>query len=493
MAQPAARQNYLSRLLTSFVRLWNSRDDLNFKNVRFSHLQYFLALPLALTFGNIQEILFKSDVQLYGFDAKTLIFSAYCLGAGLLFALSSVGNIAVVARISALLGAAGFIPWIFLDDRPGSVFLAILFMFGLGGSVSCASLAYTFTLNNTERFLGAVMLSFFYALARLNAGTPFLSPFFYRLFLTLLAAGTVFCLALFKTADFTELLKRNKAKLNSAIKLTLYFFIAAFCIEYFYSYLPGTAEPKAMALSGLFGLLAVCLAVVMQMAARRSVWHMCNLFFIAMIFSYALFFTSDGSFWRDAAIALHGFQLIGYTVMFYLLGCVFKKHGDFRLYKLCLVVVFLTGILTYIIPDALSKYAPELMLPLAAITSGALFVVFVLLSPVYARDLFSADWSDDFHRLDMTEAERKVEQFDKLENLKLTDREKEVAAFLLQGLAARQIAGELGISLNTANFHIKNLYKKLGIGGRLELFSRFGVRTAIDKQKEGFGDIDIKG
>lgn len=477
-------QSYLSRLFASFIGLWNSREDLSFKNVRLSHLHYFLALPLALTFANMQEILFKSDVQLFGFDAKTLIFSAYCLGAGLLFALSSVGNIAVVARVSALLGAAGFVFWVFLPDGPGSVFLAILFMFGMGGSVSCASLAYTFTLNNTERFLGAVMLSFFCALARLNAGAPVLSPFFYRLFLTLLVAGTVLCLSLFKTADFTNLLKRNQVKLNSAIKLTLYFFIAAFCIDYFYSYLPGTAESKAMVLSGLSGLLAVGLAVVMQMAARRSVWHMCNLFFIAMIFSYALFFASDGSFWRDAAIALHGFQLIGYTVMFYLLGCVFKKHGDFRLYKLCLVVIFLAAILTYIIPDALSKYAPELILPLAAITSGALFVVFVLLSPVYARDLFSADWSDDFHRMDMSEAEKKVEQIDRLTNLNLTSREKEVTAFLLHGLSAKQIAGELGISANTANFHIKNLYKKLDINGRAELFSRFGVYTEAVKPKE---------
>ncbi|NPV90544.1 MAG: hypothetical protein HPY50_07220 [Firmicutes bacterium] len=208
---------------------------------------------------------------------------------------------------------------------------------------------------------------------------------------------------------------------------------------------------------------------------------MCNLFFIAMICSYALYFAPDGSFWRDAAVSLHGFQLIGYTVMFYLLGCVFKKHGDFRLFKLCLVVVLLASVLTYIIPDALSKYAPALMLPLATITSGALFVGFMLLSPAYARDLFFADWSEDFHRLDMTEAERKVEQFDKLENLNLTPREKEVAAFLLHGLTARQIAGELSISLNTANFHIKNLYKKLGIAGRLELFSRFGVQTTTDK------------
>jgi len=482
--QSAIKQNYISRLFTSFIRLWNSRNDLSFKNVRLSYLQYFLALPLSLTFANMQEILFTSGVQLFGFNARTLIFSAYCIGAGLLFALSSVRNIAAISRVSAIISAAGFIPWIFMADGPVSLLLASLFMFGLGGSVACASFAYTFVLNNPERFLGAVLLSFFYALARLNAGLPVMAPLFFKLFLSLLVAGTVFCLALFKAADFADLLEKNKAKLNSAIKLALYFFIAAFCVDYFYYYLPGSSEPEAMVLSGLFGLLAVCLSVAIQMVAKRSVWHMCNLFFIAMICSYALYFAPDGSFWRNAAISLHGFQLIGYTVMFYLLGCVFKKHGDFRLFKLCLVVVLPASVLTYIIPDALFKYAPGLMLPSATIMSGALFVVFVLLSPAYARDLFFADWSEDFHRLDMTEAERRVEQFDKLENLKLTPREKEVAAFLLHGLTARQIAGELGISINTANFHIKNLYKKLDISGRRELFSCFGAPTATDKTKK---------
>ncbi|HWQ72029.1 MAG TPA: helix-turn-helix transcriptional regulator [Desulfitobacteriaceae bacterium] len=482
--QPSIKQNYIFRLFASFMGLWNSRDALSFKNVRLSYLQYFFALPLSLTFGNMQEILFQSNVRLFGLDAKTLIFSAYCIGAALLFALSGIGNIAVVARVSAILSAAGFIPWIFMDDGPVGLFFALLFMFGLGGSVACASFAYTFVLNNPERFLGAVMLSFFYALVKLNAGLPVMSPLFYRIFLLLLVAGIVFCLALFKTADFADLPKKNKAKLNSAIMLSLYFFVAAYCVDYFYSYLPGSSEPKAMVLSGLFGLLAVCLSVVMQMLANRSVWHMCNLFFIAMICSYALYFAPDGSFWRDAAISLHGFQIIGYTVMFYLLGCVFKKHGDFRLFKFCLVIVLLASVLTYIIPDALFKYASALILPLAAMTSGALFVVFVLLSPAYARYLFSADWSEDFHQLDMSEAERKVELFDKLENLNLTPREKEVTALLLHGFSAKQIAGELGISLNTANFHIKNLYKKLGIGGRLELFSRFGVQTTTGKTKK---------
>jgi hypothetical protein len=94
-----------------------------------------------------------------------------------LFAFSSVKNIAAVAGAAAVISAAGFIPWLFMADGPVSLLLAIFFMFGMGGSVACASFAYTFALNNTERFLGAVLLSFFYALAKLNAGFPFLSPF----------------------------------------------------------------------------------------------------------------------------------------------------------------------------------------------------------------------------------------------------------------------------------------------------------------------------
>jgi DNA-binding CsgD family transcriptional regulator len=475
-----AGHNYISRLSASFIKLWNSRDDLRLKNIRPGYLRYFFALPLSLIFGNFQEILFQTDVQPLGLDGKTWIFASYCIGAGLLFAFTGVRNIAAISRVSAFIIAAGFIPWMLMEDESAGLALAVLFMFGLGGSVACSSFAYCFVLNNTERFLGSVMISFFYALTRLDAGFSFLSPHFYRVFLSLLVAGIVVCLFFFRTEVFAGQQRNGRAALNAAVGLTLYFFVAAFCLEYFYSYLPGTSEPKAMVLSGAFGLLAVFLSVMIQMAAKRSVWNMCNLFFLSMILSYALFFSPDGSAGRDAAFALHGFQIIGYTVMFYLLGCVMKKHGDFRLFKLCFIAVLLASVLTYVIPDALNKNAPELLLPLALTIAGALFVVFVLLSPAYARYLFFADWSEDFHRMDMTEAEKKVEQFDRMESLNLTAREKEVAAFLLHGLAARQIAGELGISLNTANFHIKNLYKKLGISGRMELFSRFGVRDSGD-------------
>jgi DNA-binding CsgD family transcriptional regulator len=60
-----------------------------------------------------------------------------------------------------------------------------------------------------------------------------------------------------------------------------------------------------------------------------------------------------------------------------------------------------------------------------------------------------------------------------LEGLCLSPREKEVASLLLQGQSAKDIAKKLEITVSTANFHIKNLYKKLNISSRAELFARF--------------------
>lgn len=52
---------------------------------------------------------------------------------------------------------------------------------------------------------------------------------------------------------------------------------------------------------------------------------------------------------------------------------------------------------------------------------------------------------------------------------RLTDREKEIAALLLQGKTYRMIAVELNLSENTVKTHIKNIYAKYGIQSRAQL------------------------
>ncbi len=480
--QEAVRTSYPSRLLSAILRLWNAQETLRLKNIRRSHLPYFFAFPLAMIFANMQEVLFKSDYSLFGLDAVTLMAGSYCLGAGVLFIFSNQRNLSAIARLSAVIASVGFLFWLLLPDSAASLSFAMLFMAGIGGCAASGGYSYAFVLNNTERFWGIVLISFFYALARINAGLPLLSPTGLRIFMVLLVAGVVVSLAAYRAKDFEHVQKRQEKGLGPAVWLMLYFFMAMYFIDMFFIYLPGTAEPDAMILCGAFGLAAVLLCVLLQILLSCSVWVMCNLFFIALVGSYALMYAPAGSALRMAAISLHGLQLIGYLAGIYLLGCVLNRFGDFRLFKLIVAVIMPVSVLMYLVPDLLAGM-PSVLHGTAMASSATLFIIFLLLSPAYSSYLFSADWSDDLRRLTMSEAQKRVEQADRFDSLNLTPREKEIAALLLQGLTIKQIAVSLDIAFDTAKYHIRNLYKKLGIGSRPELFARFTVSINNNGEK----------
>lgn len=52
---------------------------------------------------------------------------------------------------------------------------------------------------------------------------------------------------------------------------------------------------------------------------------------------------------------------------------------------------------------------------------------------------------------------------------KLTPREREVAELAAQGMSNRQIAGELHLSVNTVQNHLRHVFEKLQISSRAEL------------------------
>lgn len=55
----------------------------------------------------------------------------------------------------------------------------------------------------------------------------------------------------------------------------------------------------------------------------------------------------------------------------------------------------------------------------------------------------------------------------------LTPREQEVFSMLLEGTSPKEIAAALRVSYDTVHFHQKNLYRKLGVQSRTELFTRY--------------------
>ncbi|WP_010257351.1 response regulator transcription factor [Myroides injenensis] len=54
---------------------------------------------------------------------------------------------------------------------------------------------------------------------------------------------------------------------------------------------------------------------------------------------------------------------------------------------------------------------------------------------------------------------------------KLTDREVEVLKLVWNGLSNKEIAQELNITISTTKYHISNIFIKLNVSSRTQLFS----------------------
>src|SRR5512140_1109045 len=71
---------------------------------------------------------------------------------------------------------------------------------------------------------------------------------------------------------------------------------------------------------------------------------------------------------------------------------------------------------------------------------------------------------------------------------KFSESEKDVPTLLLQGKGNKEIAFELGISNRTVEFHLSNIYAKLGVSSRSEAILKF---TKSDL-RESTGDFQVK-
>jgi DNA-binding CsgD family transcriptional regulator len=79
-------------------------------------------------------------------------------------------------------------------------------------------------------------------------------------------------------------------------------------------------------------------------------------------------------------------------------------------------------------------------------------------------------------------------------NSQFSEREKEVTELLMQGKSNKQIALALGISASTVEYHLKNVYKKLGVSSRTEAVLRLGKSTGGHGTGElGKSTVEMKG
>jgi LuxR family maltose regulon positive regulatory protein len=67
----------------------------------------------------------------------------------------------------------------------------------------------------------------------------------------------------------------------------------------------------------------------------------------------------------------------------------------------------------------------------------------------------------------------------------LSEREREILALLAQAMSNKKIATVLNVSAETVKWHLKNIYLKLGVGGRGGAAARFRDLSARDAGTHG--------
>ena len=471
-----SKKSYSIKLLASLRNLLSARDVLPLRHIRRDCLHYFFAFPVAMILINAQDFVLGDGADLFGLSHTTATFLAFVAGAIVMFALSTRENISAVSKISALIAAAGLVPWLFLPEGIAAVLCSAVLMAGIGGCVSSGSFSYVFMLNNAERFFGGALMILLIESLELADMLILIPAAIRRLVALGLVAALCACMLLSKKRDYAGAGAKAVVKFDPSVWLALYLFLSYFAIRITGFYAPAFGHPVGVQLWGVLALVLTALCVALQAIFKRSVWTLCSLFFLSSILGHVMWYAKL----PQGAYLFSELKEVGFLISLYLVGCVTNKFCDFKTHKrLVLFSVTACGVL-YTGIDMLDRIMPTQTL--AAVTAGILFAIFLLLSPAFSQHLFFADWSREFRLIRMSPpgeaahtssgAEQKPRL--SLDDAPLSPREKQLVLLLLRGMTLRQAAPELGLTVSTVATYSKAIYKKLGINSRVELFLMFG-------------------
>lgn len=456
----------------AFIGSRNS-SSISLKSVRVSMLCYVLAYTFELMLFATRGHYIPVKASLFGIPGKTVIYVAHMLGSLIIMLLWSE-KFKHLVRISIATMLIGFIPMILLPEGNLQLLFGVIAMAGLGGAVTSARCGYAFAANNSERLLGMVLMIFSVAFIHFskwsdcdNVITQYILPF------SLIAALSI-CLMKFRESDL-----KAKDEITQSDKKGLYwafaYFIAYFAIDGFNWMLAGFDRPAKRVFTFAGMLIAGVLFIVLLGVLKLNSWHVWNLFFAFVIIASLLAVIRPHLPSSGPQNLFNGLALIGWPLSIYVLACAQKRFASYKLLKRCTLVFVIVSPITTVFNDVANDIFGDKVTVVALIYIFIIVITLLMLSPFSYKHLFSALWIHELKNEDMTAISEKVREVDRFEQYGLTPRQREVATLLLAAKTRRQISGELGLSESTVKTHTSDLYKKLNINSRVELFRIFAV------------------
>lgn len=455
-----------------FTVLNEKTNGISLNSIRISRYAYFMAYAFELMLFKFRGHFFPVEVPFFKISGYTAVLAVHGI-ASLIIMLLWSKRFKKLIYISVIITVVGFVPFSFLPYGMPRLIFAMIAYAGLGGCVTAARCGYAFALNNAERLIGMMIMFFscvvFYFLDYIGVEER---SIFAMILMFVLLFALCFCLLKFKESDL-EVKEEATKQDTKGLYCALAYFMAYFAIDgYIWSLVDSTLKtPYLFFVIGM--LLAGILFALAFTKLRMNLWHIWNIFLglAALMALFAMLASAIGTTKPQHFFA--GLSLIGWPLSMYMLGCAQRQFASYKLLKQCTVIFVIASPVLNFSDDLAEKVAPQFF-PAATLIVVILFLLLTLFFSQYSYTyLFSAPWVSNMMKDDMNYVEPEADAFIGYD---LTPRQKEVALLLLQAKTRRQIAGELKLSESTVKTHTAELYKKLNINSRAELFKLFGVK-----------------
>jgi len=472
--------------ISNIKRFFQTRDELSLLNIRKELWFLLLIYPVTVILGDARY--YDMEINVLGFESYEWML--YPLGFGWLVLVFTPKQFIVPLLKIAAVCCAVLIPFQFLlsgDIAKLSVFMA--FQFFNGVCAGCAFSLFCFKLNNVERLFGIAMIIFYYSLYytvyRAFPAVQFAYNTWGSVLLTAFYLVMVFILCgklkekVFEDGEAAEFAGADVSLTSgkeTKVGIVIVLHIVYYSIMCMINYLEGSNNLIFSLPFGSGQFTGIVLIILIMLILNRNslyIWLM----YLVFTFAGMSIVNYDARAAQIAGSYLYGIgDGFGYFIIYYFCSGAIKKSKSFKMHKLfCLIIFIEYFLISGIFSVAVGLYKG----PLHNIALGvvlALCSFCFLIIPYLQKNLFTKDWTDGFHLKNIPEYSQGLMETDAInitEHLNMTEREHEVFTMLLAGSAPKEIAYTLKISYDTVNFHIKNLYRKLDIQSRSELFARY--------------------
>ena len=465
-----------------FKRFLQTRDELSLRNIRRDLWPLLLIFPFSVILGDFRY--FNLYIEFAGLQSYELML--YPLGLGwLVLAFMPKRFILPLLQIAAVCCAV-LLPFQLLltDVIPRlTVFMAFQFLNGI--CAACAFSFFCFKLNNVERLFGMALILFYYSLYytiyRAFPAVQAVYKFYGGIAVMAFYLVLVFLLSrIAKRPEFESGIITDTAEFSygkgSIVKIVIGLHIVYYSIMCMINYIESAENIIFSMPYGLGQLSSILMIILIMLVSNRNSLYIWLMFLVFSLLGLTIVnYSSNAAHFSGSLI--YGFgDGLGYIIIYYLCSGAIKKSRSIKMYKLFCVILFIEYFfISGILSQAFDRYEGSnhvVALGVVVVLSSCCFLIL----PYLQKKLFETDWTDGLHLKDMTEYTQGLAETGVInvnENLDLTEREHEVFTMLLKGMAPKEIAFTLKVSYPTVNFHTTNLYRKLDVQSRSELFAKY--------------------